>query len=1242
MTLLPEQEDQIRRYLMGVATPDEVEQVETDLLRGDESVERLRLIEDELITDYALGALEQRERELLEENFFSTPDRLERLMVARELVKQVSAYGKLGTAEEIEEARTGDKSWASPQTWKWMIATFRSGQVRWKIAVYAALVVGVGLGIWSLRQGYRKTEVDARLDKGMVALNQAYRERRLVKARITELQHAPFRETRGGTEADGEQAGIDLPARRRAFDLLDDAVRENQTAGAAGAAGAVGTPEAAAAAHHAMGRFHLARKNFDDAIAEFEAALKTAPNDARLHSDLGAAFMEKSDLEASGKSGRDPRTLDRSLEHLNRAIELDNSLLEPLFNRALLRQNLGQLFQAKEDWDNYLKNDATSPWAEEARRNLKLIEERNKKVAQREEGLFVAFQQAHQAGDEERVWSVFSRGHFRLGNHIASRLIDETLALAQEGRAQDALARWQALSDLGALAERKSGDRYVADLARVYRPSSAARARALAEARSLFKEAFKNYSDSRHSQAITKYGQAQTIFRGQGDLGEALLSEYQIGFCYLQQADLRRGLESLNEAAQASEARAYKWLQSLALNGLANAQQRLTEYSNAIPTCRRALQLAREIGDENGRLRSLSILTGLYERLGKFRESWRVAQECLGLSEKIAADQSQVVIFYSISARCFYSMGLYSAALDYARETLRLAETMNSPWVMSRYLTNTGLAYARLGKYEEAIEYIKRGMRIGQNAQPEALARETTAYTALYLGQTYRLSGDGAEAAAMIEQAADFYREKDDPLLLQRVTKERLLGQIARGEETEARNSLRSVIALYEETRARIPDESDRNSFFAREQSVYDIAIDFTAARPDGAREAFEYSETSRARSLLAAFQNRQQAGAMPGIPEPRFSGVASPLTLSGIQSRMPERTQLLQYAALADKLIIWVVTPRRFEQIIVKVPLAKLTGLATDYLAQISGPDGGENQRWRQKAEELYDILLQPVAPLIEPNKQICIVPDKILNRLPYGALISRAEGRYLIEDYLPTYAPSASLFVLCAEEANRKSGQSPEHLLSVGNPSFDRRVFPDLEDLPAAARESEEIAKFYPSHLLLVGPDAKKKAVLREMERAEVIHLATHYDPNPTSPLFSRLVLAAETEIGGQASQRKGALLTGEIYRLDLRHGRLAVLSACQTWAEDYLNGEGAVGVSRPFLAAGVPVVISSLWKIDSPATRNLMIEFHRIRKTQKLPSAEALRAAQLGMLRGAEPAYRHPYYWASFIVAGGYSSF
>jgi CHAT domain-containing protein/Flp pilus assembly protein TadD len=1234
MNLQREKEDQIRRYILGVATPEEIGRVEIDLLRGDENVELMLMIEDELITDYALGALPQGERELMEKNFFSTPERRERLTLTREMMKLATEYDKSKSVEMTNGngARADKISKSAHQMMKWLADLFhpgqstRTGQAKWKIAVYATLLIGlgaVGLGILHLWRGASETGIDARVGKGMLALNQAYRERRLVMTRITELQYAPFRETRGGPDPDGEPDGIDSAARRRAFDLLDNAITENPTSWAA------------AQAHHAMGRFNLARRNFEDAVAEFESALKTDPNNARIHSDLGAALMEKLELESLRKSGQDMRTLDRSLEHLNRAIELDGSLLEPLFNRALLRQRLGQFFQAKDDWDNYLKKDATSRWAEEARSNLKQIEERNKRVSQREGELFDAFQLAYKAGNEEKIWSVFSRSHFRLGNHIAARLIDDTLALTQEGKSQDAMAKWQALSDLGDLAKRKSGDPYVADLANVYRPSSAARARTLADARSLLKEAYKNFGDSQFGQAITKFGQAQAIFRRQGDLCEALLSEFWSGFCYYRQAETQRSLDSFDEVTRASESREYKWLQSLALNGMANAQIRLTEYSTAIAMSRRAHQLAGEIGDENSRLRALNILTYLYEQLGKFREAWREAQESLKLSEKIAADPSQVVGFHSISARCFYSLGLYSAALDYAWEAVRLAKAMNSPpLLMSRYCVNAGLAYARLGKYEEAIEYIKQGLEIGKSAQSEEMA----AYSTLFLGQTYRLSGANVEAAAMIEQSDDFCRAKNHPWICQLVEKERLLSHIARGDMAEARSNLMKVIASYEKMRASILDESDRNSLFAQEQSVYDIAIDFTATRPDGAREAFEHSETSRARSLLDAFQNRRRTPARMDMPS---SSLASPLTLSEIQTRMPERSQLLLYAALKDKLIIWLLTPKRFEQKIVPIPLSKLTGLASDYLAQISRP-AGDNQRWRQKAEDLYNILLQPVAQLIEPNKLICVVPDKALTRLPYGALISSATGKYLIEDYLLIYAPSASLFVLCAEEANRKSSRSPEHLLSVGNPSFDRRAFPDLDDLPAAARESEEIAKFYPSNYLLIGPDAKKKAVLREMERAEVIHLATHYDPNPVSPFLSRLALATEAETGGQASRRNGVLLIGEIYRLDLKQARLAVLSACHTWAEEYLNGEGAVGASRPFLAAGVPVVVSSLWKIDSPATRNMMIDFHRIRKTQKLPSADALRTAQLGMLRGSEPEYRHPYYWASFIVAGGYSSF
>ena len=80
--------------------------------------------------------------------------------------------------------------------------------------------------------------------------------------------------------------------------------------------------------------------------------------------------------------------------------------------------------------------------------------------------------------------------------------------------------------------------------------------------------------------------------------------------------------------------------------------------------------------------------------------------------------------------------------------------------------------------------------------------------------------------------------------------------------------------------------------------------------------------------------------------------------------------------------------------------------------------------------------------------------------------------------------------------------------------------------------------------------------------------------------------------------------------------------------------------MSIARPFLARGVPLVVASLWPVNSSATADLMVSFHALRKREQLPTAEALRQAQLEMLHGENQLYREPYYWASFNIIGGYS--
>ena len=55
----------------------------------------------------------------------------------------------------------------------------------------------------------------------------------------------------------------------------------------------------------------------------------------------------------------------------------------------------------------------------------------------------------------------------------------------------------------------------------------------------------------------------------------------------------------------------------------------------------------------------------------------------------------------------------------------------------------------------------------------------------------------------------------------------------------------------------------------------------------------------------------------------------------------------------------------------------------------------------------------------------------------------------------------------------------------------------------------------------------------------------------------------------------------------------------------------------MARPFLVAGVPLVVASLWPVDSDSTAELMIIFHKHRKLDNLSTAQALRRAQLELL-------------------------
>jgi tetratricopeptide (TPR) repeat protein len=103
------------------------------------------------------------------------------------------------------------------------------------------------------------------------------------------------------------------------------------------------------------------------AVTTLEDAARRQPNDARILSDLSAAYLTRAE--------RTKRIEDNQLAlgNATKALEIDRVLPTALFNRALALERLGQTEDARKAWEFYLTIDERSGWADEARAHLRIL-----------------------------------------------------------------------------------------------------------------------------------------------------------------------------------------------------------------------------------------------------------------------------------------------------------------------------------------------------------------------------------------------------------------------------------------------------------------------------------------------------------------------------------------------------------------------------------------------------------------------------------------------------------------------------------------------------------------------------------------------------------------------------------------------------------------------------------------------------------------------------------------------------
>jgi CHAT domain-containing protein len=225
----------------------------------------------------------------------------------------------------------------------------------------------------------------------------------------------------------------------------------------------------------------------------------------------------------------------------------------------------------------------------------------------------------------------------------------------------------------------------------------------------------------------------------------------------------------------------------------------------------------------------------------------------------------------------------------------------------------------------------------------------------------------------------------------------------------------------------------------------------------------------------------------------------------------------------------------------------------------------------------------------------------------------------KYLIEKYSIALAPGLQLL-----QPQPLKRQQLKGLL--GGLSEARQGF---SALPAVALEVNQIESQIPAQVLL-DQTFTSTTLQSQLNSAPfpVIHLATH--GRFSSKAEDTFILTWDDRIN--VKQLDTLLRSRE--QGDLNPIELLVLSACQTATGDRRAALGLAGLA---VRSGARSTLATLWSVNDRSTASLMVEFYRELGQPGVTKAQAVRNAQLTLLK--QPQYEHPYYWAPFILLGNW---
>ncbi|BAU16078.1 TPR repeat-containing protein (plasmid) [Leptolyngbya sp. NIES-3755] len=739
---------------------------------------------------------------------------------------------------------------------------------------------------------------------------------------------------------------------------------------------------------------------------------------------------------------------------------------------------------------------------------------------------------------------------------------------------------------------------------------------------------------SRNEDAIAGFDAALIIFQAANDRNSIAAALMNRGIVYGSISRYDDAIAAFNQALPIFRELKNRRGEASALSSLGDTYRFLSRFEEALTAFDQALPILRAIKDQNGEAAVLMNRGVVYDLLDRNDEAIAAYTEALSIFRSIKNAQGEAEALSNLGI-IYGALSRHSDSIQAHTQALSIYRAIRSRDGEGLALMNRGIAYAMISRYEDAIQAYTEALPLyravnNRNGEAQVLLNQGNAYQSL---RRYE------DAIRFYNQALPIYRAVKD-----RDGEARALYNLgATYFETSrfapAEQSLKSAIAVFESIRLDRLSEANKISFFETQAVSYRILQEVMIAQKKY-EAALTISEWGRTKALVERLSQQLQPTVSPSQAAPDINQLR--------QIAKFQNATLVEYSLNERKqeLYIWVIQSTGaidFRQVKLTDVLPKQCASITQLIGNgrysigvrsaqsdwLIVEDTAQKNPCAQSERDanfrtLHRLLIEPIASLLptDPNQHIVFIPDGTLFLVPFPAL-KAANGQFLIEQHTIRTASSIQLLDKTRALRSRPKGNNA---LIIGNPLMP--IDPNspqakrLTNLPNAEQEARAIAPLFNTQAI-TGKAGTKETILQQISDARIIHFATHGSFSDRNGFKSWLALAP-------SEKDSGILTAEEVAQLKL-NADLVVLSACDT-GRGRVTGDGVVGLSRSFIAAGVPSVIVSLWAVPDAPTAELMQQFYQQLKRNP-DKAQALRQAMLTTLK----THPNPKDWAAFTLIG-----